>query len=252
VVTAFAGPQGAFWIDSATYVVSVATLLVMRSHAVTQGGPRSSVFRDAREGFAYVASRPWLWGPILTASVAQFLYAGPQQSLVPYLVKFELHSSATALGIVLACAGLGTVAAGALTGRLGTPRRIVTFMVLGWALGIGSIAFVGLAQAVWQAAAGVFVLNLLLWSGEILWLTLLGLTVPNHLRGRVSSIDFLGSSLLVPLSMALTGPLATLVGARTVLVVAGIAGGSAILLTLLIPRVRQPQYLEGSAPAPAR
>ena len=250
-VTALAGTQMAFWIDSGTYVVSVLTLLLMNRYVATKGRSHRSVFHEAKDGFSYVTSRPWLWGPILTASVAQFLYAGPQQSLVPYMVKFELHSSAGALGIVLACGGLGTVAAGLITGRLGTPRHIVTFMILGWGLGIGSTAFVGVAQAVWQAALGVFVFNLLLWSGEILWLTLLGLTVPNHIRGRVSSIDFVGSYWLITLSMALTGPLATLIGVRTVLIAAGVGGGAAILSTLLIPRVRQPEYLEESAPAPA-
>ncbi len=71
---------------------------------------------------------------------------------------------------------------------------------------------------------GVFIWNLLLWSGEILWLTLLGLTVPNHIRGRVNSIDFLGWYWMIPLSMALTGPIAALIGPRTVLVWTGIGG----------------------------
>src|SRR5256885_7964850 len=117
-------------------------------------------------------------------------------------------------------------------------------MLLGWAIGIGSIAVVGLAQNVWQAALGVLVWNFFLWSGEILWLTLLGLTVPNNIRGRVSSIDFLGSFWMTPLSMALTGPAAALIGARTLLVVAGIGGGLAILSSFLIPRIRNPEYLE--------
>ena len=243
-ITASAGPQGAFWIDAGTYAVSVVTVLFMGSHRMITTKERLSVLADARQGFAYVASRPWLWGPILTASIAQLLYAGPNQALVPYLVKFELHASASAFGVVLACGGLGTVAAGLLTARLPRPRAIVTFMILGWALGIGSIAIVGLAQSVWQAALGVFIWNLLLWSGEILWLTLLGLTVPNHIRGRVSSIDFLGSYWMIPLSMALTGPIAALIGPRTVLVWAGIGGATAILLSFLVPNIRRPKYLE--------
>lgn len=243
-ITASAGSPAAFWIDAGTYAVSVVTLLFMGSHRVTTAQQRRSVLSDARQGFAYVAGRPWLWGPILTASIAQLLYAGPNQALVPYLVKFELHASAGALGVVLACGGLGTVAAGLLTGRLPRPRAIVTFMILGWAVGIGSIAIVGLAQSVWQAALGVFIWNLFLWSGEILWLTLLGLTVPNHIRGRVSSIDFLGSYWMIPLSMALTGPIAALIGPRTVLVWAGIGGATAILSSFLVPNIRRPTYLE--------
>jgi MFS family permease len=182
-------------------------------------------------------------GPHRHGLARPVLYAGPNQALVPYLVKFELHASAAALRLVFTAGGLGTVAAGLIIGRLPRPRHIVVFMVLGWALGIASLAAVGLSHTVWQAALAVFVWNLLLWSGEILWLTLLGLTVPNHIRGRVSSIDFLGSYWMIPISMAVTGPIAAILGARTVLIGAGLGGAAAILLTLAVPGVRTPKYL---------
>jgi len=57
-ITASAGPQGAFWIDAGTYAVSVVTLLFMGSHRVITTKERRSVLADARQGFAYVASRP--------------------------------------------------------------------------------------------------------------------------------------------------------------------------------------------------
>ena len=246
-LTATLGPAAAFWADSATYLVSVVTLVMMRARGPATPTRGESFLADARHGFAYVAARPWLWGPMVTASVAQLLYAGPNQSLVPYLVKYELHATAGALGLVLATGGLGTLAAGLIIARLPRPRHIVTAMVLGWALGIGSLALLGLSRTVWQAAVAVFCWNLLIWSGEILWLTLLGLTVPNRIRGRVSSIDFLGSYWMIPISMALTGPLAALVGPRTVLIGAGVGGGLTILLTLLVPGVHRPIYLQSEA-----
>ena len=244
------GTAAAFWVDSATFAVGIAALLFMHPHPITRGKEESSsVFAEARQGISYVASRPWLWGPIVASSLSQFLYAGPNQALGPYLVKFELHASAAALGLVYTAGGLGTVAAGLLMGRLSRPRHVVAFMVLGWAFGIASLAVVGLAQTVWQAAVAVFIWNLLLWSGEILWLTMVGLTVPNQLRGRVSSIDFLGSCWMIPLSMALTGPLAAVFGPRTVLIAAGIGGAGAVLLTLAVPGVRKPRYLSEDAQA---
>jgi MFS family permease len=219
----------------------------MRKRPIAKAIEHSSVFAEARQGFAYVGTRPWLWGPIVASSLAQFLYAGPNLALVPYMVKFELHASAAALGLVFTAGGLGTVASGLLMGRVSRPRHMVVAMVLGWAFGIASLAVVGIAQTVWQAAVAVFIWNLLLWSGEILWLTLLGLTVPNQLRGRVSSIDFLGSYWLIPLSMALTGPVSAVLGARTVLVGAGLGGAAAVLLTLAVPGVRKPKYLSEEA-----
>jgi MFS family permease len=241
------GTPAAFWADSGTYLVSVATLVLMRSRSAVRTGEPTSILTEARQGIAYVAGRPWLWGPIVASSVAQFLFAGPNQALVPYLVKFELHASAAALGLVFAAGGLGTVASGLVMGRISRPRHMVVAMVLCWSIGIACIAGVGLARSVWQASLAVFVWNLFLWSGEIIWLTLLGLTVPNYIRGRVSSIDYLGSYWLIPLSMALTGPVAALLGPRLTLVGAGVGGAVAVLLTLVVPGVRRPVFL----PAPS-
>jgi MFS family permease len=237
------GTSAAFWTDSATFFVGIAALVLMSARPIGKSTEPSSVLAEAKQGFAYVATRPWLWGPIVASSLAQFLYAGPNQALVPYLVKFELHASAAALGLVFTAGGVGMLAAGLLMGRVSRPRHLVFVMVVGWAFGIASLAVVGIAQTVWQAAVAVFVWNLLLWSGEILWYTMLGLTVPNHLRGRVSSIDFLGSFWLIPLSMALTGPLAAVLGPRTLLVGAGLGGAAAVLLTLAVPGVTKPKYL---------
>jgi len=46
--------------------------------------------------------------------------------------------------------------------------------------------------------------------------------------------------------MALTGPAAALAGPRTVLIVAGLAGSIAILLTLAVPGVTRPQFLNAA------
>jgi MFS family permease len=245
-LTAAYGTSTAFWVNAATFGVSIVTLLFMRARPMISPATRTSVLGDAREGFAYVAGRPWLWGPILFASLDQLIYAGPNQALVPYLVKNELHASAAALGIIFAAGGVGTITAGLVLSRASRPPHIVTWMILGWAAGFSSLAVIGLAHTVWQAALAMFVGSLLLWSGEILWLTLLGLTVPNHIRGRVSSIDFVGSFWLIPASMALTGPAAALLGTRTVLMAAGLLGGLAMLLTLLVPGVTRPQFISAA------
>jgi MFS family permease len=243
VLTAAYGTSTAFLIDAGTFGASIVTLLLMRSRPMTAASGKVSLLGSAREGFAYVTGRPWLWGPILAASVGQLFAAGPLQALIPYLVKNELHASAAALGLVFAAGGAGTVAAGLVMGRFSRPRHMVVWMAVGWGVGFASLAVIGVAQTVWQAALAMFVFSLLLWCGEILWITLLGLTVPNEIRGRVSSIDFVGSFWMNPISMALTGPAAALFGTRTVLIAAGLGGGLFSLGTLLVPGVTRPRFL---------
>ncbi len=56
----------------------------------------------------------------------------------------------------------------------------------------------------------------------VIWGTLLQRRVPDHLRGRISSLDFFVSLLLMPVSMALAGPASAVLGVPAVFVVAGV------------------------------
>ena len=75
-------------------------------------------------------------------------------------------------------------------------------------------------------------------AGMIVWATLVQRHVPTELLGRVTSLDWFVSISLIPVSFALTGPIAESVGARATLVGAGVAGASATLLFLFLPGMR--------------
>jgi hypothetical protein len=66
--------------------------------------------------------------------------------------------------------------------------------------------------------------------GAIAWAALLQQAVPARLLGRVSSLDWMVSTALVPVSLALTAPAAAAFGARAVLIGAGAMAGVALLL----------------------
>src|SRR5260370_42209710 len=65
------GAPAAVWTDSATFAVSIAALLLMHSRPIARATEHASVFTEARQGFAYVASRPWLWGPIVASPLVR-------------------------------------------------------------------------------------------------------------------------------------------------------------------------------------
>jgi hypothetical protein len=61
----------------------------------------------------------------------------------------------------------------------------------------------------------------------------------------VASFDWFISIGLVPVSFALTGPVAAAIGARTTLVLAGVLGGAVTLAALFLPGMRR---IEREAP----
>jgi hypothetical protein len=66
--------------------------------------------------------------------------------------------------------------------------------------------------------------------------------VPRELLGRVTSLDWLLSTSLMPLSMILVGFLGDKLGVRETLVVSGaLAGAVTLLFPVAVPRVRDPE-----------
>ena len=94
--------------------------------------------------------------------------------------------------------------------------------------------------------------NALETAGTIVWATAKQRHVPAALLGRVSSLDWLISIGLLPLSFALTGPVSGAIGARTTLIAAGVLGGVVTFAALLLPGMREVEGLAPLARARAR
>jgi hypothetical protein len=76
-------------------------------------------------------------------------------------------------------------------------------------------------------------------TGGIVWTTVLQRSVPGRMIGRVSSLDWVLSLALTPVSYALTGPIANALGARATLLRAGLVSGVVLLVVLVVvPSVR--------------
>ena len=232
------GSGTAFLLDAATYLASIAALLAMSPATIVPTGPRSSATHEIREGFRYVRAHVWLWGTLLAATVAYLLFMGPVEVLVPYVVKNELHRGAGVLGFVFAMGGLGAIGGALFMGRRGMPARHITFMYLSWTVATLAVAGYGLATMPWQAMAASFVFNALETVGTIVWATTKQRRVPNRILGRVSSFDWFVSIGLLPVSFALTAPVASVLGARATLVWAGVLGGAATVAALFLPGMR--------------
>jgi len=80
--------------------------------------------------------------------------------------------------------------------------------------------------------------NALETAGTVVWATAKHRLVPGQLLGRVSSFDWFISIGLVPVSFAVTGPIASALGARATLVWAGLLGGVVTLAALFLPGMR--------------
>jgi MFS family permease len=245
------GTGSAFALDAASFVASSVAVLLMRPPAHPRSEHVESSISAVKEGLRFVRGRVWLWGTLLSAAIAYLAFMGPAEVLLPYLVKNELHASAGDLGLVFAAGGVGAIGAALIMGQRGQPGRDVTVMYATWTLATLAVGGYGLATASWQLMLACLSFNALETVGTIVWATIKQRHVPASMLGRVSSLDWLISIGLLPLSFALTAPIAGLVGVRATLIGAAVIGGVITLGALFLPGMRD---IEGRAkeidPAP--
>jgi MFS family permease len=236
----------AFAVDAGSFALSAAMVLCM-SARTTRPAPEHSVSADLRRGFQFVRKNVWLWGTLVSAAVAYLLFLGPVEVLLPYVVKNQLHGSAADLGLVFAVGGLGSVGAALVMSRVGFPRRSITVIYATWTIATIAVAGYGLAHAPWQLMAASLVFNGMETAGTIVWVTLKQREVPASMLGRVSSLDWLISIGLLPVSFAVTGPVAGAIGAQATLVAAGVTGAAVTLSALLLPGMFDVERLSAQA-----
>lgn len=239
VVVAVFGPGQALLLDGLSFVVSAVCVALMTPQPTTSAGANAgSMVNEIKDGFRFVRAHAWLWGTLAASGVGLLCFFGPWTVLVPFVVKTQLHAGADGLGMVLATGGVGAMLSSLAIGQRKLPRRHITLVYLSWSLVSFFMACFALTYSLWQAMFVSLAMFSLMTTGLVVWGTLMHRLVPSELLGRVSSLDWLVSTSLIPVSFALTGPIASAIGARATLAGAGIVGGLAVLGFLLLPGVR--------------
>jgi MFS family permease len=252
VLIALLGAGSAFALDALSFAASAGALLAMTRRPRKAPSEHATVMADIGAGLRYIRAHVWLWATFASAAIAYLLFMGPAEVLLPYIVKNDLHGSAADLGIVFAAGGIGSVGCAVVLGQRGLPRRDITFMYITWTLATFAIAGYGLATAVWQLMIASLAFNALETAGTIVWATAKQRHVPAALLGRVSSLDWLISIGLLPLSFALTGPVTAAIGAQATLIGAGLIGGAVTFGALLLPGMRDLESVDGDLGLDAR
>ena len=241
LLVAGVGPGVAFLVDAATFAFSATCIWMMRARPAANQGPAPAVGGEIAAGLRFVRSQAWLWASLAAAALGLLLYYGPLEVLLPFLVRNELDAGAAGFGAILAASGIGAIVIALVLGQRGLARNHVVLMYVGFALGLGCLALYPLAGTLALAMVIGAVSGLFFALGDITWATLMQSHVPSTMLGRVSSLDYMVSFGLVPISFALAGPAAALFGVEETMIGAGVLSALVFGVFLLVPGVRDPE-----------
>ncbi len=230
------GIEGAFVIDSLTYVIGVLVLIPIVIGSSAGASPETTVGADIREGFRVVQRRPRL-RLLLGMAGSVYVIWGAFLVIEPVYVREVLHGSPTMLAMLQATFGVGLLLTTLVVTRLGERvARVRIAAVAAAASGIAAALYIGTTIPA-VAFAGIGVWGCVTSFFVVPARTLMQRSAPVETHGRVMALDGTVNSGGHLVALPLVGLAATAVGVQVAgiaFAVVPIAGG---LLTLW--RVRQ-------------
>lgn len=231
-VVAWSGEGWCFLANAASYLAALAGLAAMRLPPPPARGAMVSIGAHLAEGFAYLRQdRSVAQLFLLLAAVS--LMAFPYTALLPAFAKDVLATDARGLGWVMAASGVGaTLGALLLAARRSTAGMTSTMLVAAFLLGLLLVAF-AFSRTLWLATLLIVPLAWAMVTHMTSNSTLVQMTVPEALRGRVLALHgmvFLGA---VPVGSLLGGLIAARFGVPAALALGGIGCSCATLLSAL-------------------
>ena len=175
----------AYWIDAVTYLVATAAVVAMRPQPPEGGGTRAGL-ASVREGLAYLRGRRLLVSTFVIDLNAMVF--GMPRALFPALGTGLFGGGAATVGLLHAAPAAGALVAALLTGWVGGVRcqgRAVVVAVVLWGAaiaGFGLVSWLPLALLLLAVAGAADVVSAVFRN------TILQLSVPDALRGRLSAV----------------------------------------------------------------
>jgi DHA3 family macrolide efflux protein-like MFS transporter len=195
-----------------------------------EGEGATSVLADMKFGLRYVWQWPGLRMIVLLAVVVNLVFT-PMFALLPVLVTQRFNGSVGDLAVIQAAWGIGIAAGGLALGAWGGFKRRILTSMLALALMSASTAVIGFAPVSFfpLAVGGMLLAGLMhpMVSGPLF--AILQSVVPSDLQGRVLTLVISLGTAMVPLSLAIAGPLSDAVGPHIWYILSGVISLAAVL-----------------------
>ncbi len=192
---ALIGPRGSYLVDALLVVVALLALQAIQFRSIpAAASDKTPILESLTTGIRYLRGQQILLGA-MTLDLFSVLFGGAV-ALLPIFVIDILHTGAWGLGLLRAAPAVGALAMSvylAWRPPLQHAGRALFYAVA--AFGIFTIGF-GLARAIWLSFAFLVLSGAADMISVVVRSTLLQLLVPDHLMGRVTSVNaiFIGSS----------------------------------------------------------
>ena len=238
IIVVSLGTHATYVATSIFFLVGAALLIrINEGPKVASDTHRTTFTEEIREGLQVVWYYKWIAAMILMASVQLMMVIGVENVLLPVITKRDFGTASVfATSAALFSAGGAISAVICIKSKVKNPGLV---SVVVWGLFILAPLVLAFPNSKGLIFAAYFIAGFSVGPWEAFWATQVQREVPAEYQGRVFAIDYMGSLGLMPLGMALAGPLVNLFGERELLI--GVAAFHLFIcaVVLLVPGVRE-------------
>ena len=194
LLVAWGGKTSAYLVAAVFAVAAAVAVITLRVTEPPLPSERAPVFKSIGEGLRFVFNTQVVLGA-QALDMFSVLFGGAV-ALLPAFIKDVLHYGPEALGLLRAAPAAGAVIIGVYLARHPLQRHAGRALLIAVA-GFGAcIIGFALSRELWISALFLMMSGMCDGVSVVLRSTILQLATPDHMRGRVSSINgiFIGSS----------------------------------------------------------
>jgi MFS family permease len=232
-VIAFGGQEAVYYINAVSYLAVIVALILIGPVAQTKTDRIAGVsWNSIKEGINFIVSKPIIISTMLLDFVATFFASA--NTLMPIIARDVLHVGVVEYGWLSAAQSVGAVIAALVISQLPELRRQGQLF-------LGSVVVFGIATVIFGATTSL----VLAWSAlavtgaadsvsTIIRNTIRQLQTPDHIRGRMTSVNQIFFQGGPQLGEVEAGVVAQLFGAPIAIITGGI--GCIVGMWLIIRR----------------
>jgi MFS family permease len=175
---------------------------------------------ELREGLRTVRDIPWIGAMILMVSVQLMVVLAAETVLLPVISRREFDSNAP-FAMAAVAFSVGSIISALICVKVKVKHEGYVSIFVWMFIVIAPLALAFPASPTFLVIAYLLA-GFSVGPWEAWWSSAVQREVPQHLQGRVFSIDHMGSAGLMPIGMALIGPAVALFGEKELLIGASI------------------------------
>ena len=251
IIVVSLGTHATYVATSAFFLLGAVLLIrINEGPKVASDTHRTTFSQEMREGLQVVWYYKWIAAMILMASVQLMMVIGVENVLLPVITKRDFGTASVfATSAALFSAGGAISAVICIKSKVKNPGLV---SVVVWGLFILAPLVLAFPNSKNLIFIAYFIAGFSVGPWEAFWATQVQREVPAEYQGRVFAIDYMGSVGLMPLGMALAGPLVNVFGERELLIGVAVFHLFICAVVLLVPGVKQmkssrPPYTPKSA-----